>query len=131
MRLSVGKTELTVLDFVAQSNRKYDFASRFRALMLNPEKNIVKQIKDGFTLLPSGCSIVMEKKARQYILDNIQSAIYNKNRIIREINSYLNIPTISQFLENNDKIFVLFIIVTIAGHRLSALQVVSRTKTML
>ena len=43
----------------------------------------------------------MEKKARQYILDNIQSAIYNKNRIIREINSYLNIPTISQFLENN------------------------------
>lgn len=101
LRLSVGKTELTVLDFVAQSNRKYDFASRFRALMLNPEKNIVKQIKDGFILLPSGCSIVMEKKARQYILDNIQSAIYNKNRIIREINSYLNIPTISQFLENN------------------------------
>lgn len=101
LRLSVGKTELTVLDFVAQSNRKYDFTSRFRALMLNPEKNIVNQIKDGFTLLPSGCSIVMEKKARQYILENIQSAIYNKNRIIREINSYSSIPTISQFLENN------------------------------
>lgn len=102
LRLSVGKTELTVLDFVAQVNRKYDFASRFRALTLHPEKNIKRQIEDGFTLLPHGCSIVMEKKARQYILDNIQSAIYNKTRIVREINSYVNgVPTISQFLEGN------------------------------
>ena len=101
LRLSAGKTELTVLDFVAQANRKYDFASRFRALTLNPEKNIQKQIKDGFTLLPLGCSVVMEKKARQYILDNITSAIYNKNRIVKEINSYTSIPTLSQFLENN------------------------------
>ena len=101
LRLSAGKTELTVLDFVAQANRKYDFASRFRALTLQPEKNIQKQIKEGFTLLPLGCSIVMEKKARQYILDNITSAIYNKNRIIKEINSYASIPTLTQFLENN------------------------------
>lgn len=101
LRLSVGKTELTVLDFVAQANRKYDFASRFRALTLHPEKNIQKQIKEGFTLLPLGCSIVMEKKARQYILDNISSAIYNRNRIVKEINTYTTIPTISQFLENN------------------------------
>lgn len=102
LRLSVGKIELTVLDFVAQANKKYDFASRFRALTLHPEKNIAKQIKEGFTILPNGCSIVMEKKARQYILDNIQGAIYNKNRIIREINSYTScVPTISQFIENN------------------------------
>ena len=101
LRLSAGKTELTVLDFVAQANRKYDFASRFRALTLQPEKNIQKQIKEGFTLLTLGCSIVMEKKARQYILDNITSAIYNKNRIVKEINSYATIPTLTQFLENN------------------------------
>lgn len=101
LRLSAGKTELTVLDFVAQANRKYDFASRFRALTLQPEKNIQKQIKEGFTLLPLGCSIIMEKKARQYILDNITSAIYNKNRIVKEINSYATIPTLIQFLENN------------------------------
>lgn len=103
LRLSTGKTELTVLDFVAQANRKYDFASRFRALTLHPQKNIQNQIKEGFTLLPMGCSIVMEKKARQYILDNITSAIYNKNRIIKEINTYTSLPTLSQFLENNNQ----------------------------
>ena len=43
----------------------------------------------------------MEQKARQYILDNITSAIYNKNRIVKEINSYATIPTLTQFLENN------------------------------
>lgn len=103
LRLSVGKTELTVLDFIAQANRKYDFASRFRALTLHPEKNIQKQIKEGFTLLPLGCSIVMEKKARQYILDNITIAIYNKARIVKEINTYTSLPTISQFLGNNNQ----------------------------
>lgn len=101
LRLSPGKTELTVLDFVAQANRKYDFASRFRALTLHPDKNIHKQISEGFTLLPSGCSIVMEKRAREYILDNIRNAIYNKARLIKELVSYNTLPDISQFLENN------------------------------
>lgn len=101
LRLSAGKTELTVLDFVAQANKKYDFASRFRALVLHPENNIQKQIKEGFSFLPQGCSIVMEKKARQYILDNISSSIYNQKRIIKEISSYSTLPTLSQFLENN------------------------------
>lgn len=101
LRLSPGKTELTVLDFVAQVNKKYDFAGKLRALTLRPEKNIVQQIENGFTLLPTGCSIIMEKKARQYILENIQQAIYNKNRLVKEINTYTTLPTISQFLENN------------------------------
>lgn len=101
LRLSPGKTELTVLDFVAQVNKKYDFAGKFRALTLRPEKNIVQQIENGFTLLPTGCSIIMEKKAWQYILENIQQAIYNKNRLKKEINTYTTLPTISQFLENN------------------------------
>lgn len=70
-------------------------------MTLRPEKNIVQQIENGFTLLPTGCSIIMEKKARQYILENIQQAIYNKNRLVKEINTYTTLPTISQFLENN------------------------------
>lgn len=101
LRLSPGKTELTVLDFVAQANQKYDFAGKFRALSLRPEKNIIQQITDGFTFLPAGCSIIMEKVAREHILNNIQQAIYNKSRLIKEINTYHQLPTLTQFLENN------------------------------
>ncbi|MGL4994446.1 MAG: DUF3427 domain-containing protein [Bacteroidales bacterium] len=102
LRLSDKKSELTVLDFVSQVNNKYDYSSKFRALTTKPERSIEKQIKEGFTLLPHGCSIVMEKLARKYILDNISKAIYNKKRIVREINSYSNeLPTISKFISNN------------------------------
>lgn len=101
LRLSPGKNELTVMDFVAQANKKYDFTNRFRALTLNPGKDIETQIKKGFTLLPHGCNIIMEQKARQYILDNIHSAIYNKTRLIKEINGYTVLPTLTDFIHSN------------------------------
>ena len=101
LRLSPGKDVLTVLDFVAQANKKYDFTSRFRALTLHPDRDMKKQVNEGFTSLPFGCNIVMEQKARQYILDNIQNAIYNKNRLIKEINAFGSVPTIFDFLRGN------------------------------
>lgn len=100
LRLAPGKTELTVLDFVAQANKKYDFASRFRALTLQPDKSIKEQIENGFTALPLGCSIVLERVAQQYILDNIQGALYNESRILRELRSYTSPPSLAQFVEH-------------------------------
>lgn len=101
LRLYPGKQVLTVLDFVAQLNQKYDYASRFRSLMTHTDKNIVDQIKNGFTLLPRGCSIHMEKKAKEYVLQNIKAAIYNKNRLINELRSYSVCPSLSEFISNN------------------------------
>lgn len=101
LRIAPGKQILTVLDFVAQLNQKYDYAGRFRSLMKRTDKNIVEQIKNGFTLLPCGCSIHMEEKAKEYVLQNIKAAIYNKNRLINELHSYSVCPTLSEFISNN------------------------------
>ena len=101
LRLAPGKQILTVLDFVAQLNQKYDYAGRFRSLIKHTDKNIVEQIKNGFTLLPCGCSIHMEEKAKEYVLQNIRAAIYNKNRLINELHSYSVCPTLSEFISNN------------------------------
>lgn len=101
LRLHQGKTLLTVLDFVAQVNKNYDFTSRFRALFTKSESNVVEQIQHGFTLLPHGCSIHMEEKAQKYVLQCIKSAIYNKNKLIAELQSYASVPTLSQFVEGN------------------------------
>lgn len=100
LRLSEGKDFLTVLDFVAQLNRQYDFTSRFRALCIRKDRNIEEQVKNGFTLLPHGCSIFMERKAKKYILENIHSAIYNSRRLVRELMAYDSVPTLSQFVSN-------------------------------
>lgn len=101
LRLYPGKLLLTVFDFVAQLNKNYDFTSRFRSLMVRKDKSVVDQVKDGFTLLPHGCSIHMEEKAQQYVLENIKAAVYNRRRLIQELRSYDHIPTIKEFIENN------------------------------
>lgn len=101
LRISAGKDYLTVLDFVAQANNKYDFTSRFRSLCLRPDRDIKKQVRDGFTTLPQGCSIRMERVAREHILRNIQNAIYTKLRLVRELQGYPNVPTLSEFIASN------------------------------
>ncbi len=101
LRLYPGKQLLTVFDFVAQLNKKYDFTSRFRSLMVRKDKSVVEQIQNGFTLLPHGCTIHMEEKAQQYVLDNIKAAIYNKRRLIQELHGYDHCPTLREFIENN------------------------------
>lgn len=75
LRLADGKTCLTVLDFVAQANRNYNYESRFRALVSRTTRSVTQEIKNGFTFLPRGCTITMEKQAQEYILTNIKEAI--------------------------------------------------------
>ena len=101
LRLSPGKQLLTVFDFVAQLNKKYDFTSRFRSLMIRQDKSVIDQVKQGFTQLPNGCSIHMEEKAQQYVLENIKSAIYDKRRLVNELRTYDHEPTLQEFINNN------------------------------
>jgi superfamily II DNA or RNA helicase len=101
LRLYPGKQQLTVFDFVAQLNQKYDIASRFRSLLTRTDKSVVEQIKHGFTLLPHGCTIHMEEKAQEYVLQNIKAAIYNRKRLVQELHGYTHVPTLREFIENN------------------------------
>ena len=101
LRLYPDKQQLTVFDFVAQLNQKYDFASRFRSLMTRTDKSVAEQVKNGFIFLPRGCTIHMEDKAQEYVLQNIKAAIYNKTRLIKELRTYPQTPTLSEFIANN------------------------------
>ena len=88
LRLADEKTCLTVLDFVAQPNMSYNYESRFRALVGKTSNSIEKEIKNGFTFLPRGCSITMERQAQEYILKNIHEAIFNLTRLRRECRTF-------------------------------------------
>ena len=104
LRLADGKTELTVLDFVAQANKKYNYESRFRALVGPSSTTVKQQVANGFTLLPRGCSINMELQAQQYILNNISECIFNLRRLRREVEHFeyeTGQPlTLKNFIEN-------------------------------
>ncbi len=106
LRTADGKTELTVLDFVAQANQKYDYESRFRALTGCGRKETRDGIKNGFTQLPRGCSIEMEKVARERILETVKNSIFDLKRLRNEIAGFENISgkslTLANFLDFYD-----------------------------
>ncbi len=74
LRLAENKECLTVLDFIGQANKKYNFEDKFSALLYNTTRSVQREIKDGFMSVPKGCYIQLERKAKEYILDNIRSS---------------------------------------------------------
>jgi superfamily II DNA or RNA helicase/HKD family nuclease len=82
LRTYHGKTELTAFDFIAQAHKKYNYGKKFEALTSVCAKSIEALIENGFSNLPSGCYIQMEKLAREYILNNIKQNKTNRSRLI-------------------------------------------------
>ena len=91
LRLSEGKEALTVLDFVGQANRQFNFQERFRALLARTRRTVEYEIEHGFVHVPRGCSIQMERQAQEYVLENIRSTINNKKNLRLKITDFLQI----------------------------------------
>jgi superfamily II DNA or RNA helicase len=91
LRKANGKECLTVLDFVGNSRAEYDFEKKFRALIGKTNTTTSKEVEDDFPHLPLNCSIVLEKKAKEYILSNIKNAINpQRKQLLEKIRSYKN-----------------------------------------
>jgi superfamily II DNA or RNA helicase len=88
LRLAEGKECLTVLDFIGQANKKYNFEEKFAALLSNTTHSVQYELKNGFVSAPKGCYIQLEKKAAQSILDNIKSAFGVKSGLLSRIATF-------------------------------------------
>ena len=88
LRLSEDKECLTVLDFIGQANKKYNFEDKFAALLSNTTRSVTREIKDGFVSLPKGCYIQLEKKAARYILDNIRASYGNSAGLVSRLATF-------------------------------------------
>ncbi|MDJ1496822.1 DUF3427 domain-containing protein [Cytophagaceae bacterium DM2B3-1] len=104
LRLAEGKECLTVLDFVGNARPEYDFENKFRALVGKTTTSIQKELEDDFPHLPLGCSIVLERKAKEYILNNIRQATQlNTKQLLLKLQNFRhqsNLPlTLRNFCE--------------------------------
>lgn len=88
LRLCEGKEALTVLDFVGQAHRDYNFEQRFQALLPRTRRSILREIEQGFPHVPKGCSIILERKAQEMILSHIRMSINNLRNIRRKVVDY-------------------------------------------
>ena len=101
LRLAENKDCLTVLDFVGNARPEYDFEHKFRALVGRTHTSIIKEIEDEFPHLPLGCSIVLEKKAKEAILRNIREATeFRRRQLVQKIKSFKHHSTRSLNLCN-------------------------------
>lgn len=90
LRLHKDKDHLTVLDFVGHSRAEFSYKERFEALIGRHSQNIKDEIEGGFANAPFGCKIILEEKAKEEIIANIEGYLrsLNKGRIIKEIAVY-------------------------------------------
>ena len=97
----------TVLDFVGQAHRNFRFDLRYRALLTDPSVSLEQQVEHGFTHLPAGCTILMERVARQYVLENIRQSLRQTRSTLvgalRELAATLGRPPrLAEFLERTE-----------------------------
>ena len=88
LRLCEGKECLTVLDFVGQAHKKYSFETKFRAMTGTTRKPVRHYVENGFSSLPRGCYIYLEKQAQDYVLRSLKESIFDKRSLTRRVASF-------------------------------------------
>ena len=77
LRHSPGKDCLAVLDFVGQVHRRYRIDRKLKALLPKRRFNIQREVEMDFPHLPAGCSIQLDRVAREHVLANIRENLRN------------------------------------------------------
>ncbi|WP_313567374.1 DUF3427 domain-containing protein [Acetoanaerobium noterae] len=88
LRLHESKDVLTVLDFIGQGRKEYNYQVKFQSMIGRLHHSIDKEINQDFPTLPKTCFIQLEKVARDIILDNISSSYCNKNKLKQMVNAF-------------------------------------------
>jgi superfamily II DNA or RNA helicase len=100
LRLADGKECLTVLDFIGQAHASYNFQDKFRALMGRTKHSITYYMDNGFSNLPRGCFIQLEKQAKEYVLRNLKDANYTRRNVISKLKHFQEDTGMKATIEN-------------------------------
>lgn len=86
LRIYHDKDCLTVLDFVGNGHAEFRADLGLRALLNVSRRQLEKQVESGFPLLPSGCTITLDKQSREQILDNLRRSLgLRRGRLVAEV----------------------------------------------
>jgi superfamily II DNA or RNA helicase len=100
LRLADGKECLTVLDFIGQAHKDYNFQEKFRALMGKTKHSVQHYVEHGFSSLPRGSFIHLEKQAKEYILRNLKQATNTRRSVVNKIKYFEADTGLQLTLEN-------------------------------
>lgn len=75
LRKAEGKTHVDILDYVGNSRAEFNYADRMRVMLGRTSMSVIEEMERGCPHLPLGCRIILEPKAKEYIMSNIRSAM--------------------------------------------------------
>lgn len=89
LRHAPEKDSLTVLDFVGQYHRRYRIDRKLKALLSKKRFPMDREVEMEFPHLPPGCSLQLDRVAREHVLENIRTSLRNlQDQVIDRLESF-------------------------------------------
>ncbi len=105
LRKSEGKTHVDIFDFVGNCRAEFNYTDRMRVLLGRTTMSVMEEMERDCPHLPLGCQIILEPKAKEYIMNNIRGAIQRftsrrVNSLVRNFERHHSVPlTLSNFVK--------------------------------
>jgi superfamily II DNA or RNA helicase/HKD family nuclease len=92
LRLWNGKESCLILDFVGQHSVEYRFDHLLGTITGLNRRQLIEEVEKGFSHLPAGCHIQLQKRSREQILANLRKLIQqNWRRMTAELLAYASL----------------------------------------
>lgn len=104
LRKAEGKTHVDILDFVGNCRAEFNYTDRMRVMLGRTSMSVVEEMERDCPHLPFGCRIILEPKAKEYILSNIKGAIQRftarkVNMLVQNFERHHSVPlTLANFV---------------------------------
>ena len=104
LRKAEGKTHVAILDFVGNCRAEFNYTDRMRVMLGRTSMSVVEEMERDCPHLPFGCRIILEPKAKEYILSNIKGAIQRFtarkiNTLVQNFERHHSVPlTLANFV---------------------------------
>jgi hypothetical protein len=100
-----AKASCLVLDFIGQHREEFRFDSVLAALTGTARARLRKEVDEGFPFLPSGCTLHLDRVARDTILRSLQATLGGPSRAARDLRELAESGPVSlrRFLEETGR----------------------------
>lgn len=104
LRKAEGKTHVNIFDYVGNSRAEFNYTDRMRVMLGRTSMSVTEEMERDCPHLPLGCQIILEPKAKEYILNNIKGAIQKfttrkVNALIQNFERHHSVPlTLTNFV---------------------------------
>lgn len=109
LRKAEGKTHVNILDFVGNCRAEFNYTDRMRVMLGRTSMSVAEEMERDCPHLPLGCRIILEPKAKEYIMNNIKGAIqrFTARKVIALVQNFERHHSVPLTLTNFIRIYQL------------------------